>query len=73
MKRIKFTRTTSFLGRNGEFKSIGLNITQFGDDVINITPITSRNLTGRAKIVIPVESLPKLIKILKKYKKENKK
>ena len=72
MKTIKFTRTTTFLGRNGEFKSIGLDIAQFGDH-INIRPITSKNLIGRAKIAIPIESLPKLIKILKKYKKDNKK
>jgi hypothetical protein len=69
MKTIKFTRTTSFLGRNGEFKSIGIDVERFNDNVI-IEPITSRNLTGRAKIVIPVESISRLIKILKKLKKE---
>jgi hypothetical protein len=71
MKELKFTRTTTFLGRNGEFKSIGLNIYPL-EDIISIRPITSRGLTGRARICIPVESLPKLIKILKKLRKENK-
>jgi hypothetical protein len=72
MKTLSFTRTTSFLGRNGEFKSVGITVEQNLNN-INIRPITSRNLTGRAKIAIPIESLPKLIKILKKYKKDNKK
>jgi len=65
MKEIKFKRTSTFLGRNGEFKSTGLRINLTFDNGIFIEPITSKDKTGRAYLAIPIESIPELIEALK--------
>jgi hypothetical protein len=75
---IKHQRT-AFLGRNGYFKSTGVSIYKDDSTVwfdaspetkpvprIILEPITSRGVTGRCCIEIPLEAIPKFIKALKK-------
>lgn len=67
MDTITFKQTVSFLGRNGNFKSIGLNVYKYKystEDKVELTPITSKGLLGRCVIEIPTESIPDLIKSL---------
>jgi hypothetical protein len=53
----------TFLGRNGSFVCKGLNIV-YGDNFIDIYPITSKGNDGRCRIPIPYASLHGLIKCL---------
>jgi hypothetical protein len=51
-------KITSYLGRNGTAKCIGLSLIEYDNvhdsgKVINITPINSRNDNGRCNIDIP--------------------
>lgn len=66
-KTINFNRTVSFLGRNGNFKSLGIEvIARLGMfELVSITPITSKHLTGRCEIEIPKENIPELIEALR--------
>lgn len=68
METIRFKRTTQFLGRNGCFKSIAIEVGRLynGDDKIKIQPITSKNKPARCYIYIPQEDLPAVIETLKK-------
>jgi len=63
---IKFSRMLTFLGRNGTFKSSGMEISQDGND-IDLYPLTSRGDTGRSRISIPLEDVPALIAELQKF------
>ena len=68
-EKLEFKRQVHFEGRNGYFKSIGLQLTKHNnDDILNIYPITSKNNIGRCLIEIPVEEIDDLIEILKKIK-----
>lgn len=65
-KQILFKKVSAFLGRNGRFKSTGLNVYESvisGD--ICIVPITSKGLVGRSMIAVPKENVQDLIKTLK--------
>jgi len=58
---------TTFLGRNGAFKCIGIEI--WNDDLfgeINIYPITSKGNTARCRIAIPIGEMDNFIDALKK-------
>ena len=58
---IKFKRQVQFIGRNGCFKSIGLDlIVHPHSNVVSISPITSKNDIGRCIIEIPVEDWKRL-------------
>lgn len=64
MKNIKFTKQTTFTGRNGMFKCNGLSILpmHFADkDTVWLEPLTSRNVIGHCHIEIPRADIPKLI------------
>jgi len=68
--KFKDNQTTTFLGRNGTFKCIGIEI--WGDDLfgeINIYPITSKGNTARCRIAIPIGEVDNLIDALKKVTK----
>jgi len=65
MKDVKFKSTTTFLGRNGEFKSTGLLISMSLLNEVFIQPITSKGFPGRAYLAVPIESIPELIEALK--------
>ncbi len=62
---MKFTKTTTFTGRNGCFKATGLELSVYlkpnNDSVIVLEPITSRDIIGRCQIEIPREDIPALI------------
>ena len=62
-KQIHYQRTTAFLGRNGRFKQTGLLVSQF-DGQIDLVPITSKGLIGRAMLSLPNTELHELITIL---------
>lgn len=68
---MKFTKQTTFLGRNGVFKATGLEITRCLDaddrSVIVLEPVTSKGVTGRCNIEIPPEDIPALIVELQKF------
>lgn len=61
--KIKFDKPTKFLGRNGMFDCTGLEIFLV-EDVIYISPITSKGETGRAEIQIPKENVLDVINII---------
>jgi len=67
---MKFTKTTTFTGRNGCFKATGLELSVYlkpnNDSVIVLEPITSRDIIGRCQIEIPREDIPALIAELQK-------
>jgi hypothetical protein len=67
-KEIKFKKTTTFLGRNGEFKTSAILVcsplTNNGENV-RIRPITSKNEIGRCFIDIPKTNVQELIDELK--------
>lgn len=65
---IKFEKTATFLGRNGEFKQDGLLVSDFGSE-ITLAPITSKGAIGRAWLGVPKTAIPELIKILQTIKK----
>ena len=53
---IKFSRPVQFVGRNGCFKAIGLELNIHPHSkVVSISPITSKNDIGNCIIEIPVE------------------
>jgi len=62
-KTITFKKTTTFLGRNGEFKQKGLVVAPYGDEV-TLAPITSKDAIGRAWLAVPKTAIPELINIL---------
>lgn len=64
-KRIELKRPTHFLGRNGVFKCIGIDLLLRTDGKIEISPITSQDKIGRCNVSIFKEDLPELIKTLK--------
>lgn len=74
MKLLKFSRGTHFLGRNGFFKSAGLEIDTFQSrDIVEIVPLTSRMAAARCCIEIPIEDdVDAVITALQQLKKEYK-
>jgi hypothetical protein len=65
---MKFSKWTTFLGRNGMFRATGLRlsncVTAESSSVVVIEPITSLERPGRCNIEVPVEDVPALIKEL---------
>ncbi len=72
--KVLFTRKEGilpyFLGRNGMFRSTGVEVTvfQLGSGLVWIEPVTSKDKAGRCRIEVPVEDLDKLIEALQKAK-----
>lgn len=64
MKDIKFSKESKFLGRNGQFKSIGIVVGETLENHVSIQPITSKGQIGKAIICIPKDSVNDLIKAL---------
>lgn len=64
MKQVKFSRQTSFTGRNGEFVATGVDFEPTKRGVM-IAPITSKGTIGRCDITIPLEDIPAFIEALK--------
>lgn len=62
---MKFSKPTTFLGRNGMFAATGLEINPYltadNHSVVVLEPVTSRGVIGRCNIEIPVEDIPSLI------------
>ena len=57
---IDFKNNSTFLGRNGVFKSQGLSVINYGE-IVKLNPITSKNEFGRCFINIPKSEIPALI------------
>ena len=71
-KLMKFSRDSSFLGRNGTYTSVGLELSLMNNPdsgFVMIEPTTSKKLTGRCNIIIPVENLQDTIDTLISLKK----
>lgn len=68
MTQIKFSQTVSFTGRNGCFKSIGLDLFQ-AKQILSLAPITTKNEIGNCSIEIPISDIPALIEELQKLVK----
>lgn len=65
--KIKLSQSTKSLGRNGEMVTTGLEIHRHlwnDGQTLSISPVTSRDLTGRCSIEIPVADIPQLVKAL---------
>lgn len=56
-------RGADALGRNGLIKTTGMLVTKLKDTVV-LEPVTTRNVTGRCYIEVPVEVIPDLTKAL---------
>lgn len=64
MSNLMFKREMFFTGRNGMFKSKGLDVFHHIHEQVWISPITSKGTRGRCDIIVPVEDIPALIDIL---------
>ena len=62
--QLMFKEPQFFLGRNGYFKAIGVDIDK-GKLNTTLRPITSKRKLGRAALEIPTSQIDELIKILK--------
>ena len=60
-------QVTTYTGRNGTFKCIGLHILNGGSYIV-LAPINSKDTAGHCFIDIPVEDLDSVINALKAYK-----
>jgi hypothetical protein len=69
MKNISVTypNVVTFLGRNGTFKQVGLELSDFSKGKVDFEPITSKNETGRARISVPKAQIPELIQALQQF------
>lgn len=73
INELKFELPTTFLGRNGSYKSIGLGVSELCiggvDDPgeILIQPITSRGIPGRCFICVPMKDLAGFISQLRSF------
>ena len=68
-KKIYFSKQTRFIGRNGYFKCIGLELTKYdGENIIYVEPITSKNKLGNCQLEIPLEDIDLFIDTLKDLK-----
>ena len=63
---MKFTKTVTFIGRNGCFKSTGLELSKMGD-VVALQPVTSKDQLAHCQIEIPVEDIPAFVAELQGY------
>ena len=65
---------TKFLGRNGTFKCSGVSVDQYDSiqdrPFIEIKPVTSKDVTGRSFIQIPMSHLGEFIKALTEIETE---
>jgi hypothetical protein len=68
-----FSQQTNSLGRNGYMKCSGLDLCKGGlrDDLMLLSPLTSRGHVGRCELEIPLEDLPALIAGLQKLLPES--
>ncbi len=57
------TETTKFIGRNGYFQCIGIEM-HGGSKIVTLQPTTSKGDTGRCSIEIPISEIPALIENL---------
>lgn len=64
IKTILFNKQSNFLGRNGEFKSVGLEIVKYGDEFL-LYPITTKGMTARCYVSIPCDSIKELFEQMK--------
>jgi len=62
---MKFTRPTTFLGRNGVFTATGMEVSVYlspsNQNLVILEPVTSKDIIGRCNIEIPREDIPALI------------
>lgn len=63
MREIKFTKNTSFLGRNGMFKQSGIIINDVTSSIA-LYPITSKGQIGRACLTIPKDQIQEFVRQL---------
>ena len=74
-KMIELKRRTTFLGRNGTFKCVGLIFAGYydtKDKLIDITPVTSYLKEGRGRITFAMKDIDRIIDVLYRIKKGNK-
>ena len=67
---VDFDKTTTFLGRNGQFKNTGLRLYALGKSEVMVQPVTSKGYTGRCHICIPMEDIDEVISALQKIKQD---
>lgn len=70
-KKVMFSKSLHFMGRNGYYKAIGLEMWKYNEYPelgVQIYPITSKNKLGNCQIEIPLEDIDTFIQILKELK-----
>lgn len=55
-----------FQGRNGYFRASGLFLENRVNDIVAISPITSRGFVGNCEVQLPKNKIPELIASLQK-------
>ncbi len=63
IKDITYTEETTYTGRNGQGKQIGLAFTHNGSCLL-LEPINSKNKIAKCQINIPYEDMTKVIETL---------
>lgn len=73
MKEIMFTETqrTSYIGRNGHGKQIGIELLAIGEakpgQIITLSPINSKGNVANCSMDIPVADIPAFVAELQKH------
>jgi len=65
--RIEFRTEVSALGRNGLTIQKGIEIADYTDRLVELTPINSKNDSTRCFVQIPLESITEFILALNKF------
>lgn len=68
--KITYTdKTRTFLGRNGRFKMYAIEAWKWNDvdNIIHLSPITSKGISGNCELQIPRENLQEFIDKLKMF------
>jgi len=70
LETLRFDKPTESCGRNGYYKSAGIEVFRFGDTV-RLTGITSRGKAAIGHIEIPVSAIAQLNALLRKAHEGN--
>lgn len=65
MRQVNFEYPTHFLGRNGEFKSMAIELSGGDNWKLNLYPVTSKGVQGRCYIEIPESNVVEFVNTIK--------
>lgn len=62
--KLIFKKESRFIGRNGYFRSSGVDVSENLSGEIVIQPITSKGAVANCMICVPLENIPELVEKL---------